>query len=92
MTMQKLLLGVVGLITGRYLWVKTRGVPCTDYVYRTCVRNGRGRADEQIPQIIVVMQFIKRLSTRVPFGYIIATAHTLHKSTTSPILFADFEA
>jgi hypothetical protein len=65
MTMQKLLLGVVGPITGRYLWVKTRGVPCTDSVYRTCVPKGGRRSDEQIPQVIVIMQFRQRVSTRV---------------------------
>ena len=65
MTMQKLLLGVVGLITGRYLRIQTQGVPCTDYVYRTCVPKGGRRPDEQIPQVIVIMQFRKRVSTRV---------------------------
>lgn len=51
--MQKLLPGVVGLITGRYLRIQTQGVPCTDYVCRTCVPKGGRRPDEQILQVIV---------------------------------------
>ena len=63
--MQKLLLGVVGLITGRYLRIQTQGVLCTDYIYRTCVPKGRRRPGEQMPQVSVIIQFRKRVSTRV---------------------------
>ena len=38
--MQKLLLRAVGLITGRYLRVKTQGVPCTDYIELVFLREG----------------------------------------------------
>jgi len=61
MTMQKVLLGVVGLITGRYLRIQTQGVPCTGYIYRTCIRKGGRRHDEQMPQVIVIMQFRERV-------------------------------
>jgi len=70
MTVQKRLLGVVGLITGRYLRVQSQGVPCTGYVYRNCV----GFLREGGEQVIVFMQFRKYEQKYCPL--IIATIHT----------------
>ena len=88
--MQKLLLRVVGLITGRYLRVKTQGVPCTHYRELMFPKEGGEICDEQIPQVIVIMQLRKYLSGGILRDTLLRTTHHTNLKT-SPKLFDDFE-